>query len=446
MRDRIYGLLMGMMVVLPLASRAQDNSSLNTFTPYSFYGLGDLQPQGSIATRSMGGIGVAYRDYYQSAFTVNPLNPASYSLVLRQSAALNFGLSGKNTYLESESAKTAHNSFNFNNLGLMLPLGKGVGLALSVNPYSSVGYRARIEETDKDILTDVGHVLYSFRGEGNISQVKAGVGAGFFYDQFNRPRLSVGVDMIAYLGNITRIASTEITPVTTDTYSSFTQTAQDRVSDLSFDMGFQYTLWNSKSGQRMLTLGATYQPKLALNNRSSIEVASSRTTDSIRYTEVRGTITIPQRVAAGLYYATARGGIGLDYAYQNWAGAFSVPAVDRVTLTRVHSINFGFQHTPNAVDIRNRFKRWTYRGGFRYNNMYMIKDGQRINDMAVTLGLGIPMSWNYLSEVSIGLEVGRRGKTGFTPNHLPLVRENYFKVSLGFSLFDDNWFRKQRYF
>ncbi len=114
MRDKIYGLLVGMMVLLPSASRAQDNSSLNTFTPYSFYGLGDLQPQGSIATQSMGGIGVAYRDFYQSAFTVNPLNPASYSLIPRQSAALTFGLSGKNTYLETENAKTAHNSFNFN--------------------------------------------------------------------------------------------------------------------------------------------------------------------------------------------------------------------------------------------------------------------------------------------------------------------------------------------
>jgi hypothetical protein len=440
MRNRIYGLLMGMMAILPLASRAQDNSSLNTFTPYSFYGLGDLQSQGSIATQSMGGIGVGYRDFYQSAFTVNPLNPASYSLIPRQSAALTFGLSGKNTYLESESAKTAHNSFNFNNLGFMLPLGKGVGLALSVNPYSSVGYRALIEETDEEILTDVGHVLYSFRGEGNISQVKAGIGARIF------PKLSIGADMIAYLGNISRTATTTITPTSTDTYSSFTQTAREEVSDISFGVGFQYTLWTSKSGQRMLTLGGTYQPKLSLNNLSSMTVSSSRTTDSIRYTERRGTIDIPQRIAAGLYYATARGGIGLDYTYQDWNGAFTVPAVDRVTLSRTQSFHLGFQHTPNAVDIRNRFNRWTYRGGIRYSDMYLVKDGQKINDLAVTVGVGIPLSWVSISEVSVGLEAGRRGKTGFTPHNLPMVRENYFKVSLGFSLFDNNWFRKQRYY
>jgi hypothetical protein len=433
-------LLVAVMAVLPFASRAQDNNSLNTFTPYSFYGLGDLQPQGSIAAQSMGGIGVAYRDFYQSAFTVNPLNPATYSLVPIQSASLTLGLSGKNVMLKSEDAKTAHTSFKFNTIGFMIPLRSGVGLAVSVNPYSSVGYRAQIEETNPEVLTDVGYVLYGFRGEGNISQVKAGIGARIF------PRLSIGADLIAYLGNTTRTATTEITSATTDAYSSILRTEKNRVNDISFGLGFQYVLWQNRTDQRMLTVGGTFQPRLALNNRSSVQISSSRSTEQIQYSETRGTITIPTRISAGLYYATARGGIGLDYTDQNWSKAFTVPASDRITLTNARSLNLGFQHTPNATDIRNRFNRWTYRGGLRYSGMYMVKDGQKIDDLAVTLGVGIPMSWTSVSEVSIGLEVGRRGKTGFTPNHLPLVRETYFRVSLGFSLFDEGWFRKQRYF
>lgn len=440
MRDRILALLIGAMALLPSIAPAQDNSSLNTFTPYSFYGLGDLQQQGSIATQSMGGIGVAYRDFYQSAFTINALNPASYSLIPRQSAAFALGLSGKNTYLETEAAKTAHNSFNFNHAGLMLPLASGVGLAVTVNPYSTVGYRTRFEETDPGVLTDVGHVLYSFSGEGNIAQIKAGIGARVL------PRLSIGVDLIAYLGNITRSAATSITSSTTDAYSNIGRTEREEVGDLSFGLGAQYVLWENRAARRMLTVGATYQPRLALDNLSSVQLSSSRTNDSIYYREARGTITIPARIAVGAYYATARGGVGLDFTTQDWSGALTIPAVDRVTLRSSQSVNLGFQHTPDATDIRNRFNRWTYRGGLRYSTLYMVKDGQKINDVALSIGVGIPMSWTSVSEISIGLEVGRRGKTGFTTGGLPMIRENYIKLALGFSLFDDNWFRKQRYF
>ena len=436
MRNKLYRLLAAVIALLPLAAQAQDNSSLNTFSPYTFYGLGDLQQAGTVRSHSMGGIGVAIRNWYE----VNPLNPASYSAVPRQSAAFTVGLSGKNTYLKTDAAKTAHNSFNINNIGFMLPITRGVGFAVTVNPYSSVGYRAHREETDPEIITDVGYVLYSYQGEGNISQVKAGIGAQLF------PGFSLGADVIGYLGTINRYSGVEISTVTSDAYSNITINDREEVSDISFGVGFQYNVWTSADRRKILTVGATYEPKLGLHNKSIREVISSRTTDSIRYSEMRNTITIPQKFSGGIYYQVlAKGGIGLDYTYQDWNKAFTIPSVDRVTLRRSQSINFGFEYTPNAGDIRNFLNRWTYRAGFKYADMYLVKDGQKINNMAVTLGVGVPLSQFRMGEMSVGLEFGRRGKTGFTPNNLPMVRENYFKVSLGFTLFDDYWFIKQRY-
>ena len=62
-------------MLLPLGVTAQTlTSSVNTYSPYSMYGLGELSTPGTAAQRSMGGVGVAMF----SNTSVNVLNPADY--------------------------------------------------------------------------------------------------------------------------------------------------------------------------------------------------------------------------------------------------------------------------------------------------------------------------------------------------------------------------------
>ena len=69
-------------MLLPLGVTAQTlTSSVNTYSPYSMYGLGELSTPGTAAQRSMGGVGVAARQ----TGMVNLLNPAGFSLVTRKS-------------------------------------------------------------------------------------------------------------------------------------------------------------------------------------------------------------------------------------------------------------------------------------------------------------------------------------------------------------------------
>ena len=62
--------------VIPLATYGQ-NSSLNTFSPYTFYGIGDFATQGPGYIRSMGGAGIGFRN----SLKINYMNPASYSIL-----------------------------------------------------------------------------------------------------------------------------------------------------------------------------------------------------------------------------------------------------------------------------------------------------------------------------------------------------------------------------
>ena len=417
-------------LAVPWMAGAQ-NSSLNTFSPYTFYGLGDLENGGTPATRAMGGIGVAYWNPY----AVNLTNPAAYSAIGRQRFIFEFGLSGKSSYLKSDVAKSAYNGFNVNDVAVQFPLYKGIGFAVSVMPVSSVGYRAEYQETNEDIIADVGHVMYKYNGDGGVTQFKGGVRIRVFKG------FSLGADFIYYLGTITRYAGVVITPVlgSSDSPGNVTLRKREEISKPLFDVGMQWDVL--RTDERVLTLGAVFQPQVKLNNKTIREVTVSTSTDSISTRTERTPLTLPDLYKAGIYYRTERFGAGFDYSYQDWKDAFSIPQEDRVSLDAAQSFRVGLHYTPNRFDIRRALNRWTYRLGFRYEDQYLVMNGRKLHDMAVTFGVGIPVRATSMSEVSVGVELGRRGKTSYG-----LIRENYFRVSVGFSLFgEDYWFVKQKY-
>ena len=112
-------------VILPDALRAQE-SSINAFSPYSMYGIGEINTPGSLPARSMGGAGVARR----SLSSINLLNPAAYSVALSKSVLFNFGLEGQNFYNsqrrpDGSMARTSYNTFNFHDIALQIPIAKG---------------------------------------------------------------------------------------------------------------------------------------------------------------------------------------------------------------------------------------------------------------------------------------------------------------------------------
>ncbi len=421
-------------VFAPSALRAQHENSLNAFSPYTFYGVGDLQPIGTAAGAAMGGIQEAYWTPYE----VNPANPAAYSKITRQSSALSFGLSGKTVRLRTTEAKTYDNAFNFSNFGLMFPLGQGIGFALNVNPYSSVGYNTRIEETDPDILTDVGHVMYNHNGDGGLTRAKAGIGLQLFKG------FSLGADFVTYFGTISRYASQVVTPVGGQSFRSIEESNRLEVADITMDAGFQYDIW--RTANRMLTLGGTFHPETKLKGTFRRQIAVAGQSGSIYSDDWGQEVVLPQKIAGGIYFRSQRFGIGADYSQQDWSGTEHFAEADRVSLKKATNVALGVHYTPNPNDVRRVMNRWTYRAGVRYNDGYLIKDDQPLEEFALTFGVGIPLSQGSLSEINVGVELGQRGRTGRTVHGLQLVQEQYVKFSVGITLFDRNWFMKLRYY
>lgn len=407
-------------------------SSLNAFSPYTMYGLGDMAVGGSAFNRSMGGVGVAAR----SPYNFNYRNPAAMSVIPRQSAIFNFAGEGKNIYAKSDNASTSYNTFNIHDLGLAVPLGKGVGLGFSLTPVSSVGYTSRIVEQNQSITENIGSTIYNYAGDGGITQVAMSLGVNI------TPRFSLGASMNYWFGDIERQYNAMVTPYLGSTeYRSIISTENQNLSKILFTLGAQYTFRVGKNNA--LTLGVTYQPKVTASVRQSRLTFSysNSTADTIYAGNSRWNLDIPGKISAGFYYQSSKLGVAFDYSRQNWKGAFEIPKDQDIRLGAQQDFRVGFSYTPNQFDIRNSLKRWTYKAGLRYSDSYLIKNGDQLHDAAVSLGVDFGLKRGTFSKVGIGVEYGERGSRATGQ-----VRERYFNLFVALSLFgSDYWFVRPKY-
>ena len=441
------------LLLLPLCVAAQ-TSSINAFSPYTMYGIGELNTPGTLSMRSMGGVGVAMRN----TGMVNLLNPAAYSATPQKSFLFSFGVEGQNYHnAQTDNGikkKSAYTSANFHDVAIQLPIAKRLGLGFSLTPYSSVGYRTKFYRTgDKfdPVLGNVGTVQYTYQGEGDVTEVKAGLGWEVFKN------FSIGVAAQYYWGDIDRSFVATPSSITGDgNFNSAVGSSNYSISSFKGQVGIQ---WNAiLNAKRALTFGATFDIGGDLRPRVSETIYTS----DIYSTPVKDEtetleLVLPRQLAVGAVYQTAKWTFGADYVFQNWGSRNAAPVRTAVgatgesldvAYTDTHTIKLGAEFTPSRYDVRHFFRRWSYRAGFRYGTYSQTFGGHNIAQCAVTVGVGIPVKFLGSSAIDVGLEYGRRGYN--VAERVGLVRQQYFKFAVGFSLFagsenGEYWFMRPKY-
>ncbi len=426
---RIKKSLLGAALLLPAVVAAQ-SSSINTFSPYTLYGIGDLATQGPTYIRSMGGAGVAYRD----VFRLNYLNPAAATASGQKSFIFNFGLEGSNYYLKSSDAKSSFNTFNIRDIGVQFPLGRLISASVSVTPMSTVGYRITATDENPATAEDFKRIDYLYEGSGGLTQGKAGLGVVV------TPKLSLGAEAVYYLGNINRSYTISFVSFDGEQPNDIYGTEKNQVSQIYFNFGVQYS--PVMTDRRLLTLGATFQPGGRLNPHITRQVPSGNiNADTISYNSRLSDFRMPDMMTVGVAYRTPKIGLVADYSYQGWnCNNGSDMEKPDTRYRNTSSFKLGTEYTPNRLDVRRYLNRVTYRAGLRYADDYIQFNGRNVSEKALTLGLGFPLRASGYSAINVGFEAGTRGTTSHN-----LIRENYFKFSIGLSLFgEDYWFRKRQ--
>lgn len=418
---------------------------------------------GTVQMRGMGGVGIGLRAVGQ----VNTMNPAAASVAASKTFLFDLGFDGahfRNNQPKYDAsgamisrAKTAYNTVNIHSLALTFPVAKNMGVNFSISPYSSVGYKVRTVEQSDDAWADVGRVAYGHEGDGDISEVKLSYG----WAPWNR--FSIGVAAKYYWGNINRNFKAAATDVVTGSGTYAPTVGVDRfvVSNFKFQVGMQWNIILNET--RIFTLGATYDLGGKLNPKEESYIYTDNVINNIQSTPVRDRINalelrVPHQIGVGLFFRDRAFAWGADYVYAAWGDDnnsykenTTSTAID-VAYANTHTVKLGFEITPRASDVRNYLNRISYRLGVRMGNHYQTFGGQSINQLAVTAGFGLPVKIWGASSFNIGFEYGRmssRGVAYLGAQKVGMVTSNYYKLSIGFSLFSadtaDYWFVRQKY-
>jgi hypothetical protein len=153
-------------------------STATTSSPYSRYGLGDINPMLMPQNIAMGGIGVA-TNRINGYFSVNPLNPASNAAI--GLTVIDIGLYGNfNTLEKSGQTSQSNANFRLSHIAFGIPVSKRSAISFGLMPYSELGYNYKQISPNfgTGLPSDTSAVNYLYSGDGGLSRVFLGYGFG----------------------------------------------------------------------------------------------------------------------------------------------------------------------------------------------------------------------------------------------------------------------------
>jgi len=405
----------------------------NTSSPYSKYGLGELRGEHLPQLRGMGGISTGVRGL-GSYFNINSSNPASYSGI--RLMAIDIGVYGNLSTQERDNVKQNNYDFSLGYLSFAIPVTPKSAMSFGLLPYSDVGYRYSSPGTIDTIAINN---VYS--GDGGISKAYLGYGI-----QLGK-NFSVGANAGYLFGTLENNREAQF-PLDAGALNSKIENT-NVINGLTFDYGIQYftninddlglvigysgnagkSLRSKESETRIRTFGnsSTTEENIALDTIKTFEMA-------------RRDIVMPMEHKFGFSFnKRSKWLVGADVHYGKWSD------FKEGDINSNFEDNYGFAIGGNITPdyTSNKYlKIVDYRLGFRYDKTHLLLNSERINDMAITVGLGLPLPSNRQStfyKVNFSAELGQRGSLKSN-----LVKENYLTLRLGFTL-NDRWFQRYQY-
>ena len=406
-------------LLLSLVSFSQEGTS----SPYSYYGIGDVRFKGTAENRSMGGVSV-----FPDSIHINLQNPAQ--LATLKLTSLTVGGTYANTKFKTESQEEKARRTALDYLAVAFPAGK-FGFGFGLIPYSSVGYKIQKDGIPSSPITR------SYTGVGGVN--KAFVGLGYKLSK----NFNIGADVQYNFGTI------ETKSLRYEAGVIEFGTRELNVSDfkgVNFTTALTYQTKFKNKKSFFASLVFTPGANLILENSRSIATVQVFTNggesviDNVDVNVKNTTLKLPTKIAFGAGFGKERKWlVGSEIIFQKTSDIGNrFNDIDNVAFENSTRYSIGGYYIPNYNSYSSYFKKVTYRGGLRYENTGLIINNKAVEDFAVNLGLGLPISGTF-SNINLGLEIGKRGT-----KYYGLVEENYVNITIGLS-FSERWFIKRKY-
>ncbi|RYZ33501.1 MAG: hypothetical protein EOP49_35820, partial [Sphingobacteriales bacterium] len=234
--------LAGVFLLFSAFAMAQQSS----YSPYSYYGLGEQRSKGTAEYRAMGGVSV-----FADSIHMNLQNPASFSAM----KLTTFTAGGTATWADLETEQGTQNARRtmLDYLAVGLPFKKG-GIAFGLMPYTSTGYKiVNYGQLDSGEAT-----TRYYEGSGGTNRVFAGAG----YEITKNFRL--GVSFNYNFGKVNTLSRQQVATVQYGTL----ETENSELSGFSMDAGLMY---EGKIGKELRLYGS-----LAYTPETNMKVENTR--------------------------------------------------------------------------------------------------------------------------------------------------------------------------
>lgn len=428
MRSKFIGLWIGIGISICTHLHGQTIQS-----PYSSYGIGEVQPKAVTGNVAMGGIGIGGGH----AFFLNTRNSAW--LARNGWTTFDIGLEGDYRTINTASSFNELATGGLRNIAFGFPILRKTKVAWTASagmmPYSTVSYRIR---RDIEIPGEIPLARYSFEGSGGYNQVFWGNGVRVGNNLF------LGVKGSFIFGSVTKESTSGLlygTDTVVATASNVTLNERSSVRDFNWEasLGYQIGLQNDIT----IRLGATYEAAAQLNTsditqlqiRNGFNVSTS--SDTIQFAEGL-TQSVPFSLGTGVAIEKSDNWIiGVDFDYQPWSQFRDVRGNSHKNLVDQWRVSLGSQYTP-SWNAERFLQRIGYSAGVHFENMPIFANNQQLTDFGINFGVSLPVSRTG-STLNMAMQLGNRGTVD-----AELIRENYVKLNLGVS-FNQLWFIRSKY-
>ncbi len=415
-----------------------------TRSPYSAFGVGDLQFNGFAQQQSLGRITQGVRSFVDYSIA----NPASYSALRFTSYQLGMHAVDATFKSSTQNQRTQTMSFGYFSLGFPIKNkgNGGLGAVFGLQPYSAIGYSSFTNTID----SGTGFYQNVQEGSGGLNKFYVGLGGRI------SKKISIGFNASYLFG---QLITTDKVYFNSD--SSYLDYREDRTrfaGGFNFDVGVQYHDSIGVKGEDAkigFVLGATYHLGSNINASQELYARTVLRTgtqdirrDTIKFADgQQGALTIPQAIRIGLGIGNGtkkhRWFVSAEYFSQDWTKYISFGNTEQ--LSNLQSTSLGFSYQPQLAeyetDVSKKYYNFvTYKLGVRYANTRLTLNNEQLTEYGINFGLSLPVKpFKRVSYLHLGVEYNSRGNISNN-----LIREDYYRFIIGFTLVD-KWFRRYKY-
>lgn len=448
-----------------------------TYSPYSRFGLGELNNTTFAQAAALGGTYIGFKPDTTSPIFINAANPAAISGIRLTTLELG-GLAHFSEFNNGISkVKTKTVNFSYGCLGF--PIKQRAAACFGIMPYSNVGYNLKTEAFQDGI----GTVTSKYSGEGGINKVFFGLGVNPFKKLITRFYRSAYRDTLMKTGQAKKYKRVKFVKQLISDLSiggradylfgsilhsssvvypgsiNFYNTRRFRgvnYNDITGGFGIQTSFNIDSVGKRELRkkvrIGFGYYmsvPNTIIVKNSYMAYNYSLNSfgdeipkDTFIYVvDQPSSIRLPLEQGIGISFKKGEMlTIAADASYTNWQ---TFRYLDKINdLKNSYRVSIGINFVPNkyAAGSGAYAKRVQYRIGAFYNTGYLELKNTDINNYAVTVGFGLPVGlFRQFSVVNLSAQFGKMGSVNNS-----LIQEKYVRLVVGFT-FNDKWFNKFRY-